>query len=132
MKKPVSCATRLFLLTLLAACGDAAPPAEKSAEQDPAASARPAPDDVLAALPPETRPYGLDVYTARCLGCHGDVGQGSDEAPALRGLSRAVMQDTLHDYRAGKPFGAQTATMAQAVAALSDAEIAAVSIYAGE
>jgi len=82
--------------------------------------------------PPEAQPYGLDVYTAKCLSCHGDLGQGIGQVPALRGVTRAAMQQKLHDYRAGKAFGAQTAVMAQAVAALSDAEIAAVSIYAGE
>lgn len=42
------------------------------------------------------------------------------------------MQQKLLAYRAGKTLGTQSIVMAQAVAGLSDAEIAAVSIYAGE
>lgn len=133
MKKPVHLGISLLLFTLLAACGESTPPATGSAAPaTPGASALPAPGDVLAALPPEAQPYGLDVYTAKCLSCHGDLGQGIGDAPALRGLARADLQQKLHDYRAGKPAGAQTTVMAQAVAALSDAEIAAASIYAGE
>jgi cytochrome c553 len=130
--KPAYLGTSLLLSTLLVACGDATPPAGEDATQAAPASALPAPDDVLAALAPEARPYGLDVYTAKCASCHGDLGQGVGKAPALRGLTPAAMQQKLHDYRSGKTFGAQTAVMAQAVRALSDAEIAAASIYAGE
>lgn len=131
--KPASLGVSLFLSALLAACGDATPPAGEDATQAPSASAAlPAPDDVLAALAPEARPYGLDVYTAKCASCHGDLGQGIGKVPALKGVARAAMQQKLHDYRSGKTFGAQTAVMAQAARALSDAEIAAASIYAGE
>ena len=133
MKKTAPLAASLLLFALLAACGDSTPPAtETAAPAGPSASTLPAPGDVLAALPPEAQPYGLDVYTAKCVSCHGDLGQGIGKTPALRGLTRADVQQRLHDYRAGKTFGAQTAVMAQAVAALSDAEIAAASIYAGE
>lgn len=131
--KPASLATSLFLLALLAACGDATSPAgEDAAQPGPASSALPDPADILAALPPESQPYGLDVYTARCASCHGDVGQGIDRAPAIKGLTPAALQQKLLDYRSGKSLGAQTAVMAKAMAGLSDAEIAAVSLYAGE
>ena len=132
MKKTVHLGTSLLLFALIAACGDATPPASEDATQAPSASTLPAPDDVLAALAPEARPYGLDVYTAKCASCHGDLGQGIGQVPALKGLTPAAMQQKLHDYRSGKTFGAQTAVMAQAVKALSDAEIAAAAIYAGE
>ncbi|HBU29334.1 MAG TPA: hypothetical protein DEB56_06575 [Thiobacillus sp.] len=122
--------TSLFLLATLVACGDGTPSSEEKAS--PAASAASDPKDVLAGLPPEAQPYGLDVYTAKCVSCHGDLGQGIDNSPALRGLTPAAMQEKLLAYRAGQPQGAQTAVMAQAVASLSDAEIAAVSLYAGE
>ena len=88
--------------------------------------------DIHQRLPPEAQPYGLDVYTAKCLSCHGDLGQGLGQNPALRGLTRTAMQQKLLSYRDGKPQGAQTDIMAHAVAGLSDADIAAVSIYAGE
>jgi cytochrome c553 len=130
--KPASLGASLLLFTLLAACGDATSPAGEDATQAAPASALPAPDDVLATLAPEARPYGLDVYTAKCASCHGDLGQGVGQVPALRGLTPVALQQKLHDYRSGKAFGAQTAVMAKAVAGLSDAEIAAASIYAGE
>ena len=131
--KPVHLGTSLLLFAALAACGDAtAPSGEDSLQAGSAASPLPDPADILAALPPEAQPYGLDVYSAKCISCHGDLGQGIDNNPALRGLTPAAMQQKLLDYRAGKTLGTQTAVMAQAVAGLSDAEIAAVSIYAGE
>jgi len=123
----------LLLCAALAACGDAtAPTSENAPQAESAASALPHPSDILAALPPEAQPYGLDVYTAKCVACHGNLGQGIAKNPALRGLTPVAMQQKLHDYRAGKAAGAQTAVMAAAVAGLSDAEIAAVSIYTGE
>ncbi len=131
--KPAQFGISLFVLATLAACGDASTPG--SGEASPAGSAASTladPSDILAALPPEAQPYGLDVYTAKCVGCHGDLGQGIDKNPALRGLTPTAMQQKLLDYRSGKTLGAQSAVMAQAVTGLSDAEIAAVSIYAGE
>lgn len=127
--KPVHLGTSLFLFAALAACGDATAP---SGEAGSAASTLPDPSDILAALPPEAQPYGLDVYTAKCVSCHGNLGQGVVKNPALKGLTPAAMQQKLLDYRAGKTLGAQTAVMARVVTGLSDAEIAAVSIYAGE
>ncbi len=131
--KPLYLGTTLFLFALLAACGDATAPGGKEATQAaPASPALPDPSDVLAKLPPGDQPYGLDVYSAKCSSCHGDLGQGIDKNPALKGLTPAAMQQQLLDYRTGKILGAQTAVMARAVAGLSDAEIAAVSMYAGE
>jgi cytochrome c553 len=132
--KPAHLVTTLFLLAALAACGDATPPeAETGAPQtEGAAPAMSDPADILAALPPEAQPYGLDIYTAKCVICHGDLGQGVGKNPALKGLTPAAMQQKLLDYRAGKTLGPQTAVMAQAVKSLSDADIAAVSIYVGE
>lgn len=124
--------TSLFLFALLAGCGDATSPGGEDTTQAAPASSLPNPADTLAALPPEAQPYGLDVYTAKCASCHGELGEGIGKNPALSGLTPAAMQQKLLDYRSGKLQGAQTAAMAQAVAALSDAEIAAVSIYAGE
>jgi cytochrome c553 len=122
----------LFVLATLAACGDTSPPDEHASPATSDVSSLPHPADVLAALPPESQPYGLDVYTAKCVACHGDLGQGIGTNPALKGLTRVAMQQKLQDYRAGKTLGAQSAVMSQAASGLSDAEIAAVSIYAGE
>ncbi len=128
--KLVSLATILFLLAALGACGEATPPGGKRASQ--AATRGPDPSEIVAALPPDAQPYGLDVYTAKCVSCHGALGQGVDANPALGELKRAAMFQRLLDYRAGKPQGERVAVMAQAVAGMSDAELAAASIYAGE
>ena len=128
--KPAPLAASLFLLALLAACGDGTSPSAEGPSG--AAPAGPDPSDILAALPPDAQPYGLDVYTAKCARCHGGLGQGVDTNPALSGLKPAAMYQRLLDYRAGKAQGERAAAMAKAVTGLSDAELAAVSIYAGE
>lgn len=112
----------LLALTLVSACGDATSPSSE-AQTGSATSSEPGPWDTLAALPPEDQPYGLDVYTAKCASCHGNLGQGVGNNPALKGLSPTAMQQKLLDYRAGKAAGK---------ADLSDAEIASVSVYAGD
>jgi mono/diheme cytochrome c family protein len=126
--KPSQFGMSLILLASLAACGDASAPDDTNARKiDPPTSALPNPADVLAALPPAEQPYGLDVYTARCMSCHGDLGDGAGNNPALKGLKRAVVQQKLLDYRSDSK---QTAVAAHTL--LSDAEVAAVSIYIGE
>ena len=117
----------LLAFTLVPACGDSTTPGSEALTGS-ATSPAPGPWDTLAALSPEDQPYGLDVYTAKCASCHGNLGQGVDKNPPLRNLSPAAMQQKLLDYRAGKIQGKNTASKA----GLSDAEIAAVSIYAGE
>ena len=122
----------LLVIAALTACGDATSPgSESAAPAGPAASTGPGPTDILAALPPEAQPYGLDVYTAHCTKCHGDVGQGVDNHPALKGMTPTAMYQKLLDDR-GNIQGEQAGTMHEALKGLSDAEIAAVSIYAGE
>lgn len=119
----------LFACALLSACENSRAPAPVDRSAD---SRLPNPMDVIYALPPEARPYGLDVYAAHCASCHGALGQGADGHPALRGLTAAVMMQRLKDYRAGAVPGEQAVGMTQAVAGLGDAELAAVSRYAGE
>lgn len=109
----------LLAFTLVSACGESTAPSGEA----PTGSAAPGPWDTLAALSPADQPYGLDVYTAKCVSCHGNLGQGVDKNPPLKGLSPTVMQQKLLDYRAAKAAGK---------ADLSDAEIASVSMYAGE
>lgn len=131
--KPAHLGMSLFLLATLIACGDAASPdGEDISAAAPGGSAAAHPADVLAALPPDAQPYGLDVYTAKCLSCHGDLGQGVGNNPALKGLTSTALQQKLLAYRDGSPQGAQADAMVQAMAGMSDADIAAVSIYAGE
>lgn len=130
MTKAVLPAACLFLLGMLSACGKETPTGSAPATA-PAATA-PGPADILAALPHDARPYGLDVYTAKCAGCHGDLAQGIGANPGLTGMTRATMYQKLLDYRAGQARSGQAAIMAKAVAGLSDAELAAASVYAGE
>lgn len=112
----------LLAFTLVSACGEPTTPSSETPTES-AASATPGPWDTLAALSPADQPYGLDVYTAKCVSCHGNLGQGVDKNPPLKGLSPTAMQQKLLDYRAGKAAGKTN---------LSDAEIASVAIYAGE
>jgi len=114
----------LLVLATLTACGDPTTPSGEAPTGS--AAATPSPWDTLAALSPEDQPYGLNVYTAKCASCHGNLGQGIDKNPPLKGLSPTAMQQKLLDYRAAK------AAKAAGKADLSDAEIASVSIYAGE
>ena len=75
---------------------------------------------------------GYDIYVARCIACHGDVGQGVGDNPKLAGLTRPDVSVRLTEYRDGKTRGAKTAVMAPAAKELTDAQIAALAIYVGE
>lgn len=75
---------------------------------------------------------GYDIYVARCLNCHGDVGQGMGGNPKLAGLTRPDVGARLTDYRDGKTRGAKTALMAPAAKDLTDVQIAALASYIGE
>lgn len=119
-------AVSLIIVAALSGCGDSSAPAQSPAS--PSELSANDPWNILAALPPEQQPYGLDVYTAQCASCHGALGQGVDKHPPLRGMSPLAMQQKLRDFRDGKIQGSQAASKA----GLSDAEIAAVSLYAGE
>ena len=122
--KPVYLGMSLLLCAALTACGDGTSPDNANSGTVLHAGG---PFDVLAALPPESQPYGLDVYTAKCANCHGNLGQGVSKNPAITGLTPYAMQQKLLAFRAGTK-GPHTA----AELSLSDADIAAVSIYAGE
>jgi cytochrome c553 len=127
--QPIRFALSLIAIAALSACGDGTPSSGTGASQTGSvASTVPGPWDTLAALPPEAQPYGLDVYTAKCASCHGNLGQGVGKNPSITGLTPSAMQQKLLDYRSGKIKGKGAAAKAN----LSDAEIAAVSIYAGE
>lgn len=119
----------LLLSALLVACGGSDKPDAAAASED-AAAGQPHPAEVLSALPPEAQPYGLDVYTEKCRVCHGRLGEGADGNPAITGIKQAGMYHRLLPYRAGTAQG--TPAKMNAMAELSEAEIAAASIYAGE
>lgn len=118
----------LLAISALSACGDSGTPGEGASKDAASAYTGTEPWYVLNAIPPEEQPYGLDVYTAKCLSCHGNVGQGVDGHPAITGMKPADMQKKLLAYRDGSLQGTQAASKSS----LSDAEIAAVSLYAGE
>ena len=119
---PIPLGLSLIIVATLSACGDSSTSGDK-AQTGAATVSAPGPWDTLAALPPEDQPYGLDVYTEKCLSCHGNLGQGVDKNPPIKGLTSTTLQLKLTEYRAAK---------AQGKTDLSDAEIAAVAIYAGE
>ncbi len=121
--------TGLLLSALLVACGDSDKPNGTPAS-DNAATGLPHPAEIVSALPPEAQPYGLDVYTEKCLACHGKLGEGAEGGPAITGIKQADMYHKLLPYRTGTVQG--TPAKMKAMAALSEAEIAAASIYAGE
>lgn len=119
---PLPLGLSLIIIATLSACGDSSTSGDKT-QTGPVAASAPGPWDTLAALPPEDQPYGLDVYTEKCLSCHGNLGQGVGKNPPINGLTSTALQLKLTEYRAAK---------AQGKTDLSDAEIAAVAIYAGE
>lgn len=123
--RPIGLSLLLIATLSVSACGESSSP---TADTQTGGKPAPGPWDTLAAIAPENQPYGLDVYTANCLSCHGDLGQGVNGTPALKGVSPTAMQQKLLAYRDGTLKGQGAA----AKAGLSDAEIAAVSIYAGD
>lgn len=125
----VNLGTGLLLSALLVACGGSDTP-DPSAAAGGAAAGLPHPAETLAALPPEAQPYGLDIYTEKCLACHGKLGEGAEGGPAITGIKQADMYHKLLPYRTGTVQG--TPAKMKAMAELSEAEIAAASIYAGE
>ncbi len=123
----------------LAACGKeevAKTDAPDIPVADIAAMEQQAHEQVTADLVPGTditsRKSGYDTYVAKCVGCHGDSGQGTAGNPKLSGLSRADVAARLADYRAGKALGPNTAVMAKAARGLDDASIEALAGYIGE
>lgn len=92
-------------------------------------------EQAIADLVPGTdltsRQSGFDLYAGKCLGCHGDAGQGAGANPRLDGLRRADVAARLADYRAGKAAGPNAAAMAAAARDLSDENIEALAGYVG-
>ncbi|WP_294948643.1 c-type cytochrome [Sulfurivirga sp.] len=70
---------------------------------------------------------GAAVY-GQCVGCHGPNG-GGGVGPKLAGQSAEEIKAKLHDYKAGKQRGPQTAMMAPMAQGLSDEDIEAVAQY---
>lgn len=75
---------------------------------------------------------GYDIYVAKCINCHGDIGQGVGDNPKLAGLTRIDVSARLRVYRDGKTLGPKTAIMAPAATGLSDGQILALAYYVGE
>lgn len=140
--KPTPLFLTLVLSLTLVACGKDKP--ADTAEQAPA-------DTAVTAGPPmpmdpsqgvaghtEAAPGGAvgesghDLYTAKCVSCHGASGEGLAGNPKLMGLSKADIQSRLTDYRAGKTLGPKTVIMAAMAKPLTDEQIAALAAYLGE
>jgi len=73
---------------------------------------------------------GKSIYQKRCLQCHGDVGQGNNDAffPSLKGQHHAYLYRQLRWIRDGYRRNAN-AVMVTEVKALSDDELDAVADY---
>jgi cytochrome c553 len=68
-------------------------------------------------------------FTSVCATCHGANGQGVGTFPKLAGKTADEIAAKLHDYKAGKQVGPQTAIMAPNAKNLSDDEIKALAGY---
>jgi cytochrome c553 len=120
-------------LLALAACSEK-PEATPAATPDtmapaaPATSAAPATGEAPAAAE-AAADVGKLKYGSVCAGCHGQQGQGMAAFPKLSGQTADVLAAKLHDYKAGKKRGEQTAIMAPTAQGLSDSDIDALSSY---
>ncbi|MCK4834194.1 MAG: c-type cytochrome, partial [Gammaproteobacteria bacterium] len=73
---------------------------------------------------------GKSIYQKRCQQCHGDQGQGNNDAffPSLKGQHHAYLYRQLQWIRDGYRKNAN-AVMVEQVKALSDEELEAVADY---
>jgi cytochrome c553 len=114
----------LSALVVLAGCGQKEQPAAQTpdtmAPAAPASSA-PAADPVAEA--------GKIKYGSVCAGCHGLQAQGQASFPKLAGQSAEQLAGKLHDYKAGKTLGQQSAMMIPNAQSLSDEDINALAKY---
>lgn len=125
--KLTSLGLALGALLSLAACGEK-PAATPAATPDTMAPAAPAPGAAPAVA--EAAPdIGKLKYGSVCAGCHGQQGQGMAAFPKLAGQTADVLAAKLHDYKAGKKLGEQTAIMAPTAQGLSDSDIDALANY---
>lgn len=89
--------------------------------------------DTMAATPPAASDGASDTarikYGSVCAGCHGQQGQGQATFPKLAGQNAEQIAAKLHDYKAGKTLGAQSAMMTPTAQALSDSDIDALAKY---
>lgn len=119
----------LVLSLALAACGKDQP--DQSAA--PANAATPATameqGQADAGAPITANMGAYDIYSAKCVSCHGDVGQGVGDNPKLIGLTAADIDARLKDYRDGKTLGSKTAIMAPMVKDFTDDQIAEMARY---
>lgn len=121
----------LASLTNLTACGDRQPPIKVVAPAGqtavhPASAASPA---ITTSPAPASIDNGKLKYATVCLGCHGQDGKGQGPFPKLAGKPAAELAAKLKDYRAGKQFGPQSATMMPFAKTLSDTEIDVLAGY---
>jgi cytochrome c len=125
MYRSTAFAIALASLTNLTACGDRQPPIKAVAPAGQVA----APTTSAAAPVTTTSPAPTSIdngklkYATVCLGCHGQNGKGQGPFPRLAGKPAAELAAKLKDYRAGKQFGPQSATMLPFAKTLTDAEI---------
>lgn len=119
-----------LIALVLAACGK-----EQTGSQQEAAPEQAAPGTAATASA-QADISGMSsadaIYSARCIVCHGDVGQGVGDNPKLAGLGKDDIASRLKDYRDGKTLGPKTAIMATAAKDLTDEQIDTLAGYLGE
>ncbi len=131
-----------LLLTLvlslgMAACGQKQEP-ESAAMTETATPAAPmvatpaAPESTEATAGAGDTVDAQALYASKCASCHGAMGQGVADNPKLAGLSGAVIESSLKDYRDGKQRGPKTPIMASMAKPLTDAQISSLAGYLGE
>ncbi len=115
--------TTLGLIAALAlsGCGKKEEPVATTPDTmaPPPPSATAAPTDPAAEL-------GKIKFGSICAGCHGQQGQGQASFPKLAGQTAEQIAAKLHDYKAGKQIGPQSAMMIPNAQSLSDDDIKAL------
>lgn len=79
----------------------------------------------------QTSPEGKQIFTTRCVACHGEKGEGKATYPKLAGLSKEDALKMLKGYVDGSYGKAQKMIMAGQAKGLDDAQKAAVTEYIG-
>lgn len=120
----------VLIALVLAACGKEQPASQQDATPEQAAPSAATTASAQADI--SGMVSGWDIYGARCIVCHGDLGQGVGGNPKLAGLGRDDVASRLKDYRDGKTLGPKTDIMAPAAKDLTDEQIDALARYLGE
>lgn len=106
---------------------EAAAPEATETEADASAAAVPADAaEAPAAVAGGDPEVGRIKYNSTCAGCHGKNGEGMGMFPKVSGQSAEMLAAKMHDYKAGKKVGPQSAIMHANTQNLSEDDINAL------